>query len=251
MSSDKVLRRTYTFHILDNISRGKELTFTQILQDLGISRGALSATLDDLVENELVHRRQYGRFVYYRITEKGQQMLQKYSQNPDFLEDQMAQIVYTHLQEDYASEIAKFPKEYVIESIRPRIRQFIDSLSDDILKKLTSDTEIRKPLSKIDAFTSENMSAILESIIDVDTIAMLRKEVKRIKTLKKLSNPITATVKMKDGKDALYMGCKSTKIFCRLTCPCRMPQPKNIRFFKSSDEAIASGYRACKICKPV
>ena len=45
--------------------------------------------------------------------------------------------------------------------------------------------------------------------------------------------------------------CRSTRIYCRENCPPgRRTLPKNRVEFKSEAEAIASGYRACKVCRP-
>lgn len=47
------------------------------------------------------------------------------------------------------------------------------------------------------------------------------------------------------------VGVKTTGIFCRPTCPARKPKRENVEFFSSSKEAIAKGYRACKVCQPM
>ena len=46
-------------------------------------------------------------------------------------------------------------------------------------------------------------------------------------------------------------GVKTTGIFCRPTCPARKPKRENTEFFNNQREALANGYRACKICKPM
>jgi AraC family transcriptional regulator of adaptative response/methylated-DNA-[protein]-cysteine methyltransferase len=43
---------------------------------------------------------------------------------------------------------------------------------------------------------------------------------------------------------------QTTGIYCRPTCPSRRPRLENVRFFRDSVEAEASGFRACKRCKP-
>jgi len=47
------------------------------------------------------------------------------------------------------------------------------------------------------------------------------------------------------------VGVKTTGIFCRPTCPARKPKRKNVEFFASPKEALDSGYRPCKRCKPL
>lgn len=46
------------------------------------------------------------------------------------------------------------------------------------------------------------------------------------------------------------VGVKTTGIFCRPTCPAK-PKLENVEFFHSPSEAMANGYRACRICKPL
>lgn len=43
---------------------------------------------------------------------------------------------------------------------------------------------------------------------------------------------------------------KTTKIFCRPSCPSRRPERKNVTFFPSAELARAGGYRACLRCEP-
>lgn len=45
-------------------------------------------------------------------------------------------------------------------------------------------------------------------------------------------------------------GVCSTRVFCRASCPARRPHRHNARFFESNEDAIASGFRPCKRCRP-
>ncbi|HET9905912.1 MAG TPA: methylated-DNA--[protein]-cysteine S-methyltransferase [Anaerolineales bacterium] len=47
------------------------------------------------------------------------------------------------------------------------------------------------------------------------------------------------------------VGVKTTGVFCRPTCSARMPKRQNVEFFRSAQEALAHGYRPCKICTPM
>ena len=51
-----------------------------------------------------------------------------------------------------------------------------------------------------------------------------------------------------DGQ--FYYAVKSTKIYCRPSCPSRRPTRKNVTFFPSPAAAQAAGYRACLRCEP-
>ena len=57
-------------------------------------------------------------------------------------------------------------------------------------------------------------------------------------------------------KDAAYDGAffaavKTTGIFCRTTCTARKPKRENVCFYESIHDALAAGYRPCKICRPM
>jgi AraC family transcriptional regulator of adaptative response / DNA-3-methyladenine glycosylase II len=46
-------------------------------------------------------------------------------------------------------------------------------------------------------------------------------------------------------------GCRTTRIYCREDCPPgRRTLPRNRVRFASRAEAVAAGYRACKVCRP-
>lgn len=49
----------------------------------------------------------------------------------------------------------------------------------------------------------------------------------------------------------VYVGVKSTGIFCNPTCPARKPLLENCDFFSSAQDALLAGYRPCKRCHPL
>ena len=51
-----------------------------------------------------------------------------------------------------------------------------------------------------------------------------------------------------DGQ--FFYAVKSTKIYCRPSCPSRRPSKKNVTFFPTAAAAEAAGYRACLRCEP-
>jgi AraC family transcriptional regulator of adaptative response/methylated-DNA-[protein]-cysteine methyltransferase len=51
-----------------------------------------------------------------------------------------------------------------------------------------------------------------------------------------------------DGQ--FFYAVKSTKIYCKPSCPSRRPTRKQVAFFPTSAAAEAAGYRACKRCEP-
>jgi AraC family transcriptional regulator, regulatory protein of adaptative response / methylated-DNA-[protein]-cysteine methyltransferase len=51
-----------------------------------------------------------------------------------------------------------------------------------------------------------------------------------------------------DGQ--FFYAVKSTKVYCRPSCPSRRPARKNVTFFPTSAAAEQAGFRACKRCEP-
>lgn len=54
--------------------------------------------------------------------------------------------------------------------------------------------------------------------------------------------------KAADGQ--FVVAVRSTKIYCRPSCPAKRPKPENVSFFGTPQAARAGGYRACLRCKP-
>ena len=57
------------------------------------------------------------------------------------------------------------------------------------------------------------------------------------------------------GRDArfdgrFYIAVKTTRVYCRPSCPARTPKPENVRFYPSAAAAQRNGFRACKRCRP-
>ena len=51
--------------------------------------------------------------------------------------------------------------------------------------------------------------------------------------------------------DGQFVGAvKTTKIYCKPSCPVRHPLPKNVVFYHTAAEAKAGGFRACLRCRP-
>ena len=48
-----------------------------------------------------------------------------------------------------------------------------------------------------------------------------------------------------------YVAVRTTRVFCRPTCPARKPRPENVEYFASPQEALYRGYRPCSRCKPM
>lgn len=60
-----------------------------------------------------------------------------------------------------------------------------------------------------------------------------------------------AVVRRDSGYEGIFFtAVKSTGIFCRPTCKAKKPMPHNVTFYNSVNEALANGYRPCKLCRP-
>lgn len=51
-----------------------------------------------------------------------------------------------------------------------------------------------------------------------------------------------------DGR--FVIAVKTTRIYCKPSCPARHPRPENVTVYDRAEEALAAGYRACLRCKP-
>jgi AraC family transcriptional regulator of adaptative response/methylated-DNA-[protein]-cysteine methyltransferase len=60
---------------------------------------------------------------------------------------------------------------------------------------------------------------------------------------------ITTRDKAADG--AFVYGVKTTGVFCRPSCPARMPNRENVVVYDTASEAEAAGFRPCRRCHPL
>ncbi len=80
---------------------------------------------------------------------------------------------------------------------------------------------------------------------------------------KRLLNLETANTPLTDQEKYDFIGQKSTKynhrfitavkttgIYCLPSCSAKKPNFENIVFYKTKEEAVKNGFRACKVCKP-
>jgi hypothetical protein len=63
---------------------------------------------------------------------------------------------------------------------------------------------------------------------------------------------VDAFLKSDGSFDGLfYTAVRTTGIFCIPSCRARKPLPQNVEFFETAREALFSGYRPCKRCRPM
>lgn len=48
-----------------------------------------------------------------------------------------------------------------------------------------------------------------------------------------------------------FVAVRTTGIFCRPACPAKKPKEENVEFFRAAGDALSSGYRPCKRCRPL
>lgn len=60
---------------------------------------------------------------------------------------------------------------------------------------------------------------------------------------------VIARDKTHDG--AFFYGVRSTGVYCRPSCPSRLPLRRNVRFYEAAAEAERDGLRPCKRCRPL
>jgi AraC family transcriptional regulator of adaptative response/methylated-DNA-[protein]-cysteine methyltransferase len=61
----------------------------------------------------------------------------------------------------------------------------------------------------------------------------------------------TAVLRRDRWMDGLFVtGVLTTGIYCRPSCAARHPKRENVRFFRSGEDAAATGLRACLRCRP-
>ncbi len=54
-----------------------------------------------------------------------------------------------------------------------------------------------------------------------------------------------------DYEGTLYVGVKTTGVFCRPTCPARKPKFENCEFFETAQQALLAAFRPCQRCRPL
>ena len=52
-------------------------------------------------------------------------------------------------------------------------------------------------------------------------------------------------------ENIFFVAVKTTRVFCRPTCPARKPKFENCEFYKTAKEALHASYRPCQCCKPL
>src|SRR5271167_1168586 len=59
-----------------------------------------------------------------------------------------------------------------------------------------------------------------------------------------------ATARDRRADGTFFLAVRSTRIYCRPSCPARRPLRRNVEFYRTREEAEARGFRACLRCRP-
>lgn len=93
MREEALDRRTFAISLLDELAAEGELTFGELLDTVGPSRGTLSVTLVELGDAGLVRRRRLGRRTFYSITAQGARALTEVPAESLLMDDRITNMV--------------------------------------------------------------------------------------------------------------------------------------------------------------
>jgi DNA-binding HxlR family transcriptional regulator len=134
-----ILGRAFGLHILDALHQKRELSFSALLNELGMNRATLSRTLGDLMAQGYVERKPFGRHRYYTITENGVKKLGEYT-NPALTEDRIIQLVYKNLKEKgVLDQYPEVSREALLQATRVITLDMMDKIEGELGKKLNED----------------------------------------------------------------------------------------------------------------
>jgi AraC family transcriptional regulator of adaptative response/methylated-DNA-[protein]-cysteine methyltransferase len=63
-------------------------------------------------------------------------------------------------------------------------------------------------------------------------------------------DPRWQAVLAREDRDDFVYAVRTTRVYCRPSCPSRRPRPDNVAFFPHGADAEDQGYRACRRCRP-
>src|SRR3954466_14227360 len=69
-------------------------------------------------------------------------------------------------------------------------------------------------------------------------------------TVTDVKDPRWTAVLAREPRDDFVYAVRTTRVYCRPSCPRRRPRPDNVAFFPHGADAEEHGYRACRRCRP-
>src|ERR1700741_1023474 len=102
-------------------------------------------------------------------------------------------------------------------------------------------------------FESKNQSLCFKGRWYASSMTKISKAAIRDKSPKLLTDEgrWQALVNKDERADGLFwFSVKTTGVYCRPSCPARLPKRENVIFYLSLEDAEKAGFRACKRCNP-
>ena len=128
MREETLERRTFAVSLLDELASEGELTFGELLDTVGSSRGTLSNTLVELHTDGLVRKRRLGRRTFYTITSAGARALTETPAEDRLLDDRITNLVGRRLTEVGGWDPHLWVQDDWIRRLRARVVKVLNRL---------------------------------------------------------------------------------------------------------------------------
>ena len=127
--------KTYANDLLRVLGRG-DLTFTGLLNEMKVSRTTLSSTLQALVDEGYVSKEAIGRYMVYRISEKGLQTLHPPRQIEGVLLEHLTDYVLKRLEERGLLQQYEVDRKELIEDAQKHAKKLLKEIVESIEKSI-------------------------------------------------------------------------------------------------------------------
>jgi AraC family transcriptional regulator of adaptative response/methylated-DNA-[protein]-cysteine methyltransferase len=106
--------------------------------------------------------------------------------------------------------------------------------------------------SELQARTGVCFHRICANMISMNTNARLAIPTVALTSMTPTIEPDTAWQQLarRDPEATFFYAVITTGVFCRPSCKSRQPLRSNVRFYSSTEDAQAAGFRPCKRCRP-
>ena len=128
MREETLERRTFAVSLLDELASEGELTFGELLDTVGSSRGTLSNTLVELHTDGLVRKRRLGRRTFYTITSAGARALTVTPAEDRLLDDRITNLVGRRLTEVGGWDPHLWVQDIWVRRLRVRVVKVLNRL---------------------------------------------------------------------------------------------------------------------------
>lgn len=122
-----LLGREYAYPVLRALGENRQATFTGLLSELDVSRATLSATLQDLVDQDYVQKETLGKYSIYSLKEKGSRELTRATGSEPIIE-RLAIYIYEKMR-DKGQVKSDAEREEVLAAIREKAQQLVEQVA--------------------------------------------------------------------------------------------------------------------------